>query len=70
MATAFIGLEQANIITPEIADEMRRSVGYRNVSVHSYDEINLAITYAIAQKHLSDFKQFIQQILVAMENLA
>ena len=65
MAEAFISLERVNILTPEIADKMKRAVGYRNVAVHNYDDINLSITYDIAQNHLGDFKQFIRQILVS-----
>jgi len=52
-----------NIITPEIADKMRRSVSYRNVAVHAYDDIDLKITYDIASDHLSDFKQYIEQVI-------
>jgi len=63
MADAFVNLERTQIITAEITDKMKRAVGYRNVAVHCYDDINLSITYEIAQKHLGDFKQFIQQIL-------
>jgi len=63
MAEAFLSLEHINIISPEIADKMKRAVGYRNVAVHCYDDINLSITYEIAQNNLGDFKQFIKQIL-------
>ena len=63
MAEAFISLERINIISPEIADKMKRSVGYRNVAVHNYDDIDLSITYDIANNHLNDFKEFIKQIL-------
>lgn len=63
MVEAFTSLERAKIISPEIADKMKRSVGYRNVAVHNYDDINLSITFDIADKHLSDFKQYIKQIL-------
>ncbi|NOQ35285.1 MAG: DUF86 domain-containing protein [Methylococcaceae bacterium] len=66
MAEAFLNLERVNIITPEIADKMRRAVGYRNVAVHNYDDINLSITYDIAQNNLDDFKQFIKQILASL----
>jgi len=63
MAEAFISLERISIISPEIANKMKRSVGYRNVAVLNYDDIDLSITYAIAINHLSDFKAFIKQIL-------
>lgn len=63
MAETFISLERINIISAEIADKMKRSVGYRNVAVHNYDDIDLSITYDIANNHLGDFKEFIKQIL-------
>ena len=63
MAETFVYLERINIITPEIADKMKRSVGYRNVAVHNYDDIDLSITYDIAQQHLDDFRGFIRQVL-------
>ncbi len=61
MTEAFANLERVNIITPEIADKMKKSVGYRNVAVHNYDDIDLSITYDIAQQHLNDFKDFIRR---------
>jgi uncharacterized protein YutE (UPF0331/DUF86 family) len=64
MAEAFVNLEQIKIITTEIADKMKRSVGYRNIAVHNYDDIDLSISYDIARNHLNDFKDFIKQILL------
>ena len=63
MAETFVNLERNDIITPEIADKMKRSVGYRNIAIHNYDDIDLSITYDIATHHLDDFKDFIKQIL-------
>ena len=42
---------------------MKKSVGCRNVAVHSYDDIDLGITHRIAKDHLQDFKDFINEIL-------
>ncbi len=63
MSEAFSHLEKREVITHEVADKMKKSVGYRNVAVHSYDEVDLSITFDIAQQHLQDFKHFIKQIL-------
>ena len=63
MAEAFTCLEHLHIITHEIADKMRRSVGHRNIAVHNYDDIDLTITYEIARYHLVDFKDYIKQIM-------
>lgn len=63
MAEAFTCLEKLEIITADVAEKMRRSIGYRNIAVHNYDEIDLSITYNIACYHLDDFKNYIRQIL-------
>ena len=37
---------------------MRKSVGFRNVMVHNYDDVNWEIVYAICSKQLGDFRAF------------
>lgn len=37
---------------------MRKSVGFRNVMVHNYDDVNWEIVYAICSKHPGDFRAF------------
>lgn len=41
---------------------MKKSVGYRNIAVQSYDDVDLSITYEIARNHSQDFKEFIKEI--------
>ena len=40
----------------------RLYVGFRNIAVHNYDEIDLHLTYEIANEHLDDFVEFIRQV--------
>ena len=58
MGQAFEALAQSGIIDAELAVRMRKSVGFRNVMVHNYDDVNWAIVYAICSKHLGDFRAF------------
>ncbi len=58
MGQVFEILSRANIISVELAERMKKSVGFRNLAVHNYDAINWKIVYAIATQHLDDFKQF------------
>ena len=58
MGQTFESLETSGLIDKHLAERMRKSVGFRNVMVHNYDEINWAIVYAICSKHLGDFKSF------------
>jgi uncharacterized protein YutE (UPF0331/DUF86 family) len=39
-------------------------VGFRNIAVHDYQEINLVILQKILQDHLVDFMQFTKTILL------
>jgi len=68
MSDAFIKLHREGIISEHTSDKMRKSVGYRNVAVHSYDDIDLSITYEIAKTHLQDFKKFIKEVLQKTES--
>lgn len=58
MGDTFDTLEKMCIINPEISNSMKKAVGFRNVAVHGYDKLDLAIVYAIASNKLPDFKQF------------
>jgi uncharacterized protein YutE (UPF0331/DUF86 family) len=58
MGQAFEALAQSGIIDTELAARMRKSVGFRNVMVHNYDDVNWEIVHAIGSKHLGDFRAF------------
>jgi uncharacterized protein YutE (UPF0331/DUF86 family) len=58
MGETFDILEKMGVINPEISSSMKKAVGFRNVAVHGYDKLDLAIVYALASQKLGDFKQF------------
>jgi len=62
MGGAFTSLLQANVISEPLAGTMRSAVGFRNIAVHNYEEINWDIVFAICTEHLGDFKGFAQEI--------
>jgi uncharacterized protein YutE (UPF0331/DUF86 family)/predicted nucleotidyltransferase len=47
---------QGGCITPELADGLKRRVGFRNSAVHDDRALQLPIPVAIIEKHLSDFE--------------
>jgi len=51
-------LEQAGVIDPEVADRMRRMVGFRNIAVREYQKLSRAILEAILRDRLGDFEAF------------
>ncbi|MFC4260545.1 DUF86 domain-containing protein [Marinobacter lacisalsi] len=58
MGQAFDALAQSGVIDTELAIRLRKSVGFRNVMVHNYDDVNWEIVFAICQYHLGDFREF------------
>ena len=62
MGQVFEVLSVAGIIDTELAERMKKSVGFRNLAVHNYEDINWAIVYSIATRHLDDFKLFAKAI--------
>ena len=62
MADNFAILQEANVITPALADRMMKTVGFRNIAVHSYQTIDWNIVYQICTRHLDDFRQFAKAI--------
>jgi uncharacterized protein YutE (UPF0331/DUF86 family) len=51
------------LIDEGLAGRLRRMVGFRNIAVHQYRTLDLAIMLAIAQKHLGDFHIFAARVL-------
>lgn len=60
---AFDLLEQAGLLPPDLARSMRAMVGFRNVAVHSYRELDLAIVRSIVHERLGDFEAFTGHVL-------
>ena len=63
MAQVFTELESENVISTETARNLRSAVGFRNISVHEYDEIDWRIVETICTKHLKDFREFMKAVL-------
>lgn len=62
MGETFTRLAQVGLVAPELAERMRRAVGFRNIAVHEYDEIDWYIVHAIATRHLGDFEDFARTV--------
>lgn len=60
---AFTLLREANIIESNLATNLMKMVGFRNIAVHDYQELNLDILETILEKHINDFKDFTKIIL-------
>ncbi len=67
MGQTFDTLAKAGIIHEKLAMQMKKAVGFRNIAVHNYGEINWTIVYAIAGHHLEDFTEFAKAIVSRLE---
>ena len=52
---AFAILRDRQIISPEIARTMQNMVGFRNIAVHDYQSLRIAVLDSILTQHLDDF---------------
>ena len=59
----FVLLARAGWVTPELAEQLKRMVGFRNIAVHDDQALNLPITVSIIERHLDDFLRYSQTLL-------
>jgi uncharacterized protein YutE (UPF0331/DUF86 family) len=57
-------LAQAGRIERDLADAMKRMVGFRNIAVHQYQQIQIPIVVNIIERHLGEFLAFSKVLLV------
>lgn len=55
---AFSLLYKAGLLPKELTDHMMAMVGFRNIAVHDYQDLNLDIVKQIVEKNLGDFLDF------------
>jgi uncharacterized protein YutE (UPF0331/DUF86 family) len=58
MGECFEQLRNLNLISDELANRMKKAVGFRNIAVHAYQEISWKIVFSIITTKLSDFVEF------------
>jgi len=63
---SFYMLAEAKIITLDVASEMTRMIGFRNVLVHQYQNINIEIMITVVEEKLDDLLAYAEYILAEM----
>ena len=56
-------LAKNKIITKKLSDDLQRMVGFRNIAVDEYQELNMKIVKSIADKKLKNFSDFTKIVL-------
>ena len=62
---AFAILERDAVLSPAVAERMRRMVGFRNIAVHEYRRLDPAIVRTVVEHRLGDFEALCRQLLAA-----
>ena len=60
----FALLAQSGWIDSGLAESLKRMVGFRNVAVHDYQSLQLAITVNVITRHLEEFLRYAELILL------
>lgn len=58
----FVLLEGGGYITSETSSNMQKMVGFRNIAVHDYQNLNIEIVKKIITEKLDDFNVFIVEV--------
>ncbi len=58
---AFDLLAQSGEVDTRLADSLKRMVGFRNIAIHEYQDLNLDIVQAVVEREVDDLAQFAQQ---------
>ncbi len=62
MGQTFDALAAGGAIPEKLAGQLKKAVGFRNIAVHNYEEIDWAIVHAIARNQIGDFTEFARVI--------
>jgi len=68
MAENFEILQDLKVLSPPLAERITKSVGFRNIAVHSYQRIDWNIVFQICRHHLDDFKHFAEAIYLRIKS--
>lgn len=60
---AFNFLVKVKIIDEELAQKMRKMIGFRNISIHEYEKLNIDIVVSVIEERLDDILRFADVIL-------
>ena len=62
MGDVFSTMNRMGVLSATTTETMRKSVGFRNIAVHNYEELNWEIVFAVCTKSLQDFRQFAKEV--------
>ncbi len=64
---AFNLLSDNNLISEKLAHSLRKMVGFRNIAVHNYQELDQAVLSLVVEKGFNDFIKFCNELGVKIQ---
>lgn len=62
MGAAFDGLAELRVIDRELAGRMKAAIGFRNIAIHRYRDIDWEIVHGTCTGRLGDFRRFAEAV--------
>ena len=56
-------LHEKGVINEKLQENMISMIGFRNILVHEYEEVNLDIVYQILHDRLKDIKEYLMSVV-------
>lgn len=60
---AFEKLNEKGLISNDMCAKMKGMVGFRNIAIHDYKEIDDGILKDVIENHLDDIKEFVREMI-------
>ena len=61
-------LQDGKLISKELTAKLQAMAGFRNIAIHEYQEIDVAVLKSILIRHLKDLEDFCTSILQRFQN--
>ena len=56
-------LYENGYITKEVSSNLKKMVAFRNIAVHSYQDLKIDIVVSVVKEHLNDFREYKKEII-------
>ena len=62
MSETFRKMRENNLIADKTCENLSKAVGFRNIAIHQYEDVDCKIIFSIVEKHLCDFREFAKDV--------
>ncbi|MDE5581691.1 MAG: DUF86 domain-containing protein [Treponemataceae bacterium] len=62
MSETFRKMRENNLIADKTCENLSKAVGFRNIAIHQYEDVDCKIIFSIVKKHLCNFREFAKDV--------